>query len=154
MTIFETLRDLLEQIRLCLDDTSCEYSYFVSLGIPPAECNSIAVWHGDIVRSRENSECSNSFISRDLNITITRCCVRADAAVGFDQVAESDDAMCFLSDLESLIECLVCTDPPLLSGKTMACAATMNSVRLDLEKLGGCYSATINLSYDDVICCP
>lgn len=124
----------------------------VSLGIPPAECNSIAAWYGSSSRSRENSDCSSELQDQIINLTLTRCCASSDSGIEFDTYKEEAEAKCFLNDLDKLLNCLNC-DKPLLGDSTMACAALIERVDMDIQKSGGCYSATVSLSHQTQICC-
>lgn len=151
---FELLSDLRDQIKECLEDLSCEYNFFVSLGIPPADCNSIAFWYDNSRRNRvDNGECTTSALDTEITITITRCCVTADAEVSFDFLQEEKDAKCFLDDLDALLACLSCNGSTLLEDYILSCGALITNVRLDNEKMGGCYSANITISFTEDICC-
>lgn len=146
---FQILSDLRDQIKECLD-ASCEYTFFLSLGRPPADCNSIAFWYKEMSRSpRDNTDCITTIFDTDIVLTITRCCVVADSAIGFNFTQEEHDAQCFISDLQALLCCLNDIDVPSIS-----CGPFILEVQLDQERLGGCYSADIVLSLTDELCCP
>lgn len=150
--LFAGLVELRDLIVACLGDT-CEYKVFISLGEPPADCNSIALWYSSSSRNRsDNSDCITQYLDSTLNITITRCCVTADASPTFSPAQEQKDAECFYADFESLLTCLTCND--ILDDWITSCGANISSIRWDNSKSGGCYSATISLFFTEEICCP
>lgn len=151
---FQLLSDLRDQIKECLD-SSCEYRFFVSLGRPPAECNNIAIWYDSSGRNRsDNGDCTTNVLDSEIVVTITRCCVAADSGLEFDFAQEEKDAECFHSDLDALISCISCAASTLLEDHILSCGTIIDEVQLDQERLGGCYSADIRLSFTEEICCP
>lgn len=151
---FALLAALRDAVKECVD-LSCEYKFLVSLGEPPADCNTIAFWLSASRRNRsDNTECTTAILDSDVTITLTRCCVTADASPDFDYIQEEKDAECFHQDLEALLTCLSCEGSTMLEEHISSCGTLITSVRLDREKLGGCYSASIDLSVTHDICCP
>lgn len=149
--MFQNLNDLRDAVKACLE-SDCEYQFFISLGRPPAECNSVAFWYDGSSRSRtDNVDCVTTVFDTDLVVTLTRCCVSADANLEFDVAQEEKDAQCFLNDLEALVNCLTCGAVAEL--KTLSCGVLVSDIRVDQEKQGGCYSVDIILNVTDEICC-
>lgn len=148
--MYEILSSLKDCLQTCFDpDSNCAYQFFVSLGIPPAECNSIAVWLESSQRARsDNSECCTSIFNTDINITLTRCCGEREV---FDPKAEDKDAECFLNDLCRLRDCLSCGSC-VLADYDLGCGGLISEVRMDMEKQGGCYSATLTLGITEDCC--
>lgn len=146
------LSDLRDHIKECLDP--CEYKVFTSLGRPQAECNSIGIWYEGSRRNRaDNTDCATRVFDTEIMVTLTRCCVAADASIDFDFAQEEKDALCFHDDLSTLLACLSCSSETLLANYIISCGTLIESVRVDQEKMGGCYSADIRLSIVDDICC-
>ena len=150
MGSYDALRGLLDDIQACMD-TECHYKTFVSLGIPPAECDSIAAWMSYQRRTEDNSECQNAYFDHAVNLTLTRCCINTDAAKEFSHASEQEDAQCFLRDIDALINCLTCES--LANLESSDCGSTIGEISYDLEKEGGCYSATITLNRLVIECC-
>lgn len=146
---YDALRALLDQIEVCF--TGCEYDTFVSMGIPPAVCNSIAAYFGEAIRSgTDSSECI--LVTDDtFYITITRCCAESEE---FNSAAEEAEAKCFLEDLELLMQCLHCNIAAVMDPFTDDCSPIIDSIIADRVREGGCYSATITISFAQVNCCP
>lgn len=151
--MYQLLSDLKDCIQTCFDPSGdCNYAYFVSLGIPPADCSSIAVWLDSSRRNRsDNSECCTNIYDTNINVTITRCCMTTDADIEFNPTKEEQDAACFLDDLCKLRDCLSCGGCD-LSSYAMGCGLVVDDVRLDQEKMGMCYSATIALKITEDCC--
>jgi hypothetical protein len=147
---YDAARALLDQIAICMGGERCEYALFVSMGTPPAVCSSIAAHFGGATSNRDSSECL--LVTDDvLHVTITRCCVESEV---FDPVREDLNAKCFLDDLWRLKNCIACEASAVLDPYTEGCSPVFESVRVDVEIEGGCYSATITLSFTEVNCCP
>lgn len=151
--IFAALRALLDQIEECLVDP-CPYVTFVSRGLPPADCSSIAAWYGSSRRARDNQDCSTLLYDTTLNITVTHCCITPDGEVAFDFAREEIEAQCFLENLMAIRECLSCNSSEVLAPYRLSCGALVENVSADLEARGGCYSATLSLSLLEEDCCP
>lgn len=152
--MFDTLSDLRDSVNECLSELSCEYSFFISLGRPPADCNSIAFWYDGSARNRsDNGDCRTNVYDTDLMITITRCCASVDAELAFNPVNEEKDAKCFLDDLSALRNCLSCASSDSLSSHIISCGMIVSEVKADQEKYGGCYSADITIRIVEDDCC-
>jgi len=150
---FQLLSDLRNQIKECLE-ASCEYDFFISLGRPPADCNSIAFWVDSSRRNRfDNGECTTSTLDSEVRVTLTRCCIAADSGLQFDTKQEEKDAKCFHDDVQALLACISCNGSTLLQDYIISCGTLISDVRYDQERLGGCYSVEISLSFTEDICC-
>lgn len=152
--MFDILDDLRNSVKDCLEGLSCEYMFFISLGKPPADCNSIAFWYDGSSRNRsDNGDCKTNVYDTDLTITITRCCTSTDAELNFNPIQEEKDARCFLEDLAALRACLSCDSSSALSSHILSCGLLVTSVNADQEKYGGCYSADITVRIVEDDCC-
>lgn len=152
MGTYDLLRDLLDQIRACTFDqnASCTYTYYVSMGQPSADCNSIAAWLDMKDRSSVNPDCATAHMDVAIKLMITRCCTSLDAQEQFDPTLEQKEAQCFLNDLDLLISCINCN---LTAPEDMSCGYVLSSVLTDNEREGGCYSATLSIDLTEEECC-
>lgn len=151
MSTYSLIRNLLDQIQECMDDSDCKYKTFVSLGEPPADCDSIAAWLEESSRNDVSPECKTTLLDTTIKVMITQCCVAADAELEFDPAKEQKDAECFLNDLDLLRQCINCS---LESNDGLSCNLTLSRISTDVEKMGGCYSATLELEMTEQECCP
>lgn len=149
MSTYELLTDIRDSIKVCLEATDCEYHTFVSLGEPPADCNSIGIYLDRKDRNPANGECSSSILDTTVKVMITRCCGEQEV---FSSTQEEADALCFLTDLDLLVNCINCSLGEALSD-ALSCSAYISSIDTDLEKQGGCYSATLELELTEQDCC-
>lgn len=149
--MYDVLKNLKECIQTCFDDAGdCRYSFFVSLGIPPAACSSIAVWADSSQRSRsDNPECCTNVYDTDIKITLTHCCLKTDLETEFNPVTADTDSQCFLNDICRLRECLSCEGCTIPS---LGCGLIVERVEFDQETQGNCYSATITVSFTEDCC--
>lgn len=148
--LYDAANALLAMIRVCMGGDACDYDTFVSLGAPPAVCNSIAAHWDYASRDDESSDDCQSVTDDNLMITITRCCGERET---FDPAAEDADAKCFLEDLYIMKTCITCNASSALSPYTHA-NPKVEEIMFDDEKDGGCYSATIRISMSEMQCCP
>jgi len=149
--------DVLALIRGCLGP-GCEYELFRSRGIPPAECKSIAVTWAES-QPTYDADCDQfqpcEVRQRSvMRIILTRCCVTADAGMMFNSAAEDDASICLWRDTELIERCLACADL-----RQIAIDHGLNSfrhvaTRFDVETLGGCNSAYIEVMVESEECCP
>lgn len=150
--MYQILSDLRDCIQTCFDQSDCSYQFFVGLGVPPADCSSIAVWLDSSSRSRgDNSECCTEYYDTQINITITSCCNKADKSIGFNPIVEEKDAECFLNDLCKLRDCLSCGGCS-LGQHSISCGLVVDRIDLDMEVHGTCYSATISTTIVENCC--
>jgi hypothetical protein len=150
--MYQILSDLKDCIQTCFDQSDCNYQFLVSLGFPPADCSTIAVWLDSSARSRgDNPDCCTDIYDTQINITITRCCMSADGQIDYNPTVEEQDAQCFLDDLCKLRNCLGCNGCE-LQDHTISCGLVVNRVELDRTKQGGCYSATISTTIVENCC--
>lgn len=147
---YDALTALLAMIRDCMGGDACDYSLFVSLGVPPAECNSISAYLDEQVRTNNSDDC---FLVTDdtFYLVLTRCCNEQEV---FDPIFEDEQAECFLHDLDALKTCLACNLKDTLGPFSPQCAPYIKRIGLDAEKRGGCYSAEIEIVMSDMNCCP
>jgi hypothetical protein len=146
---YEAASALLAEIRTCMGGEVCDYATFVSLGVPPAACNSIsAFWELSSRNATDSSDCMTVF-DHTLTVVITRCCGEDEE---FDPLREDQEASCFLADTELLLNCLTCNAGSVLDSY-VNCAPEIGEVRFDAEKEGGCYAAAISISFSAMECC-
>lgn len=141
---------LLQMIRSCMGGDSCDYNLFVSLGAPPAICNSIAAYIEEALHNGADSDMCNTVTDDIIVIMLTRCCGETE---DFDPMAEDAEAKCFLRDLFALKTCLLCNIGDTLDPYTH-CHPTLDGIAFDGEREGGCYSAAIRISLSEISCCP
>lgn len=149
---FQLLADLRDAVKECMDP--CEYKHFVSLGKPSAECNSIAFWYDSATgNAADNGDCRTDVFDTSIVVTMTRCCANSDTQIDFDTAAEEKEALCFLTDLETLIQCLSCGAGSAIADDIMSCGVIIEDIQMDGQKMGGCYSVDISLEITNQICC-
>lgn len=147
---YDMMNAILQMIRVCMGGDSCDYNLFVSLGAPPAICNSIAAYIEQAQRSEVDSDDCNTVTEDEIVILLTRCCGETEE---FDPAAEDAEAKCFLRDLFTLKTCIECNLRDTLDPYTH-CAPQLDGIAFDSEREGGCYSAAIRISLSEISCCP
>jgi len=150
---YDALAALLAEIKTCMGGQECSYNLFVSRGIPPADCNSIA---GFVEQSRPEStefdDCNNRY-NDSLVISITRCCLDPDTQDSFDPALEDREAKCFYDDARLLLECVHCNAGTALGPYIAGCQPLISGMEFDMEALGGCYTALIRIAIAEDVCC-
>lgn len=152
MSTYGVIRDMLDQIRACMFDAdgSCDYKFFVSMGEPTADCNSVAAWLDRKDRGPVNPDCSTKIFDTTIKVMLTRCCAALDAQVEFSTELEQKEAQCFLRDLDLLTNCINCN---LDASEEISCGFVLREVSTDSEREGGCYSATLDIEVTEQDCC-
>ena len=148
---YAALAALRDMIKECLGDIACDYATFVSLGEPPAQCDSISVFMDSVSRDDTSSSTCQLITDDAFTVTMTKCCAEREE---FDPTQEDLDAQCFLEDLYALKTCLDCNIADTLSEFTHDCGPDITRIEFDGEKQGGCYSASIHISMSEFNCCP
>lgn len=145
--MFAALASLRDCLSSCLQTSDCKYNFIISRGLPPAEqCNQVAIYWGNSIRSRaDNTDCCTEYYQTDIKITLTRCCIQADAGKSFNAEAEERETECFLNDVCSIRDCLKCIQGCALHDYIIGCGAIVTSISPDFQTEGGCYSATFTL---------
>lgn len=135
----------------CLDQPTCEYQSFVTLGDPPQNCSYIAAsWAGSQAAFTDR-RCEN-YTEESWTITINHCCLKNDRELEFNPVLEDSDAQCFLADFDLIYECLICNLGELLP--SIDCEDRfVRSARPDQSVRGTCYFAEIEFGFRYKICC-
>lgn len=148
--MYQLLSDLKDCLQDCFEQTDCGYSFLISMGIPPADCSTIALWLDSSRRNRsDNNECCTSVYDTQINITITRCCLVSARGEVWNPLLEEQDMECFLADICRLRECLSCNGCTIPG---IGCGLQVLDVSFDREVQGGCYSATISVNVVEDCC--
>lgn len=160
--------DILAAIETCmrtyLGPNRCdEYLFLRSRGIPPADCNSIAVTYtdrgvahiGDCAHTTAYSPCPDYIATLGMRVVITRICLRPDVGAGgsFDAVAEDAEAACFMDDLDALEACIMCGDWRQIGVDHRVAKLRYDGTSEDVETEGGGYSAYLDITLVGSECC-
>lgn len=157
MSFYAVMSALLVDVRACIGDVNCDYTMFVSMGEPPAEltsCNQLYAYFDGSELLDESDQC-NKFYKNTIIFGITRCC-SYDGQITWDAGREDGEAQCFLTDLQTLQECLVCNAPAIIEAQyRQMCNDTIQvaAVQLNPERQGDCYTAYVSLEFNSTICC-
>jgi len=149
--------DLIVRIRACLGE-GCAYDVFQSRGMPPAECDQIALVWGDArtIRSGDcgGAECDTER-SHTLNLVLTKCCIGVDAGNSgkWDSSKEHEESRCFYRDVETIEHCILCNDFRQIVFDHGLESLSLRGVSFSPMTSGGCMSATISLEIIESVCC-
>ena len=148
---------LVAAVKSYLGDQACrDYgAIFRSMGLPPLECNQIAVWMRDSERNPSVSNRCADYRIETWVIQIARCCPAIESQEAFPFDALEKEAACFYRDIQLIDECLTCSIKDLLDPFTVCRDdAVVLGVQPDGSRQGGCYASEIWVQYKRPVCCP
>lgn len=149
--------DFLALLEACID-TECKYKFLRSRGLPPLECNYIAVSFGDELLGEFSNcsdwgDCETEISTYEFNVYLAIGDVTplVNKNYGFD--VEDVVTACFYNDLTQLKQCVLCTDYSTL--KIDYNIASISSLRVDIrDHQGGAFVATVRMRLEVNECCP
>lgn len=148
--------DILAQIQGCLPDY-CSYKLLRSRGLPPADCNTIALAWGNRIPVSETGcigllPCDR-VVEQSFTLVLTRCCDGLDSRESFSTDDEDDETVCFERDVQIVEECLECGDWSQLGVDHGINSLVLESTRRDSETEGGCMTAYLGVVISSNECC-
>ena len=154
MDRYAFLSDLVTAAANCVPNApGCEYDVFVGLGSPPQECSYIAAYWVGAIMLPVSANC-RMVMREQFELTLNRCCLR-NIGEEFDPALEDDDALCFIRDFGSMLECIACELPAVLEPYVRTAQnVSLKASRLDQVSDAGCYSGAIAIEFDRVQPCP
>lgn len=153
----DILTELISELQACFDD-DCDYKFLLTMGRPPAECNTIAVFPSTSTRLRSTASSNRCRTTREefAEILLTNVCHSIDADTDWDWAAEEKQMACVLDDVETIEACLQCHLREWLE-PFVNCSDDelyVVSVVYDDMRSGGTYSVRWTIRWLRAICCP
>lgn len=150
---YQIAADALTLALSCLDNSDCTYMSFVSVGDPPQDCSFISASPEGVVSIDYDMDRCILTDEESFSITINRCCMTNSSGLEFDAVKEDADARCFWQDFDTVYNCLRCDLASIMPSGLNCDTPVVKRGRPDARENGGCFSATIEFSFQTTVCC-
>lgn len=149
--------ELATQLQACFDD-DCDYKFLLTMGRPPAECNTVAVYPGTSLRVRSTAASNVCRTTREevVHVMLTNICHSIDADADWDWRAEEQQMACVMDDVETIEACLQCSLVDWLGDLVNGACGELyvSGVDFDDMRSGGTYSVEWSIRFLRAVCCP